>query len=99
LSWTVSAAVRRLTGVLLDDIIDIVTYPWHSVSMRHTQIEAITTQRVLYTAAEVATMTGLSRGFIYGAMQRGELPTVRLGRAVRVRAEALTRWIEAGANA
>jgi excisionase family DNA binding protein len=61
--------------------------------MRHTQIEAITTQRVLYTAAEVATMTGLSRGFIYGAMQRGELPTVRLGRAVRIHADALDAFI------
>ncbi len=67
--------------------------------MQAIQFQTKTTQRVLYTAAEVASMTGLSRGFIYGAMNRGELPTVRLGRAVRVHAEALTRWIEAGANA
>ncbi|MBM3763534.1 MAG: helix-turn-helix domain-containing protein [Acidobacteria bacterium] len=64
-----------------------------------TQIQTTTTKRVLYTAAEVAAMTGLSRGFIYGAMQRGELPTIRLGRAVRVHVDALTRWIEVGANA
>jgi len=64
-----------------------------------TQIQTKTTQRVLYTAAEIAAMTGFSRGFIYGAMNRGELQTVRLGRAVRVHAEALTRWIGAGANA
>ena len=67
--------------------------------MEAIQIQTTTTQRVLYTAAEVAAMTGLSRGFIYGAMNRGELPIVRLGRAVRVHADALTRWIGAAANA
>ena len=67
--------------------------------MNAVQLQPNGTQRVLYTAAEIAAMTGLSRGFIYGAMNRGELPTVRLGRAVRVHAEALSRWIGAGANA
>jgi excisionase family DNA binding protein len=67
--------------------------------MKANSLQPNAQQRVLYTAAEVADMTGLSRGFIYGAMNRGELPTVRLGRAVRVKADSLTRWIEAGANA
>jgi excisionase family DNA binding protein len=67
--------------------------------MTVTQKQPIAQQRVLYTAAEIAAMTGLSRGFIYVAMKRGDLPTVRLGRAVRVHADALNRWIEDAANA
>lgn len=41
-------------------------------------------RRLAYTTEEVADMLGTSRMFIYTEMQRGHLPSVKLGRARRV---------------
>lgn len=64
------------------------------MSMSNTQTETKPSNRALFNAEEIASMTGMSRGFVYGAISRGELPSVRLGRAVRVRAMDLEAWIE-----
>ena len=43
---------------------------------------------------EVARILNISRSQAYKLMQQGELPTVRIGRSVRVRYESLWKFIE-----
>lgn len=42
---------------------------------------------------ELAERWGVSRGWIYGAIQRGALPTVKLGRSRRVRVADADRFV------
>jgi excisionase family DNA binding protein len=49
--------------------------------------------RLLLRLPEAARALGLGRSTIYQLVQRGELPVVRVGRAVRVPAEALREWV------
>jgi excisionase family DNA binding protein len=48
----------------------------------------------LYRVEEVAEMLGLGRTKTYQLVASGELPSVRLGRCLRVPAHAIRRWIE-----
>jgi excisionase family DNA binding protein len=50
-------------------------------------------QRLL-KVKEVADMLGVSVSFAYILTRRGDIPTVRLGNAVRVRVEDLDRYIK-----
>jgi len=47
----------------------------------------------LLTAEEIASRLAVSKSYVYQLMQCGELQTVRLGRAVRVRPDDLERFI------
>ncbi|HUK33224.1 MAG TPA: helix-turn-helix domain-containing protein [Vicinamibacterales bacterium] len=47
----------------------------------------------LLRAPEVAHLLGLSRAQIYAMMSGGALPTIRIGRAIRVPKHALADWI------
>ena len=48
----------------------------------------------LLTAKEVADVLQVSRSMAYRMMQRGELPTIRVGSAVRVRGNDLEEFIK-----
>jgi len=48
----------------------------------------------LMRASEVAQKLGLGRSKTYELIAAGRLPTVRIGRSVRVPREALERWIK-----
>jgi excisionase family DNA binding protein len=48
----------------------------------------------LLKAKEVATILGLGRSKVYEMMERGQLPVVHIGTAVRVPLNALLAWIE-----
>lgn len=50
-------------------------------------------QSVLMTIAEVQQATQLGRTKVYELIRTGQLPVVRIGRAVRVRRNALERWL------
>ena len=52
------------------------------------------TQRLLLRVPEVAKALGLGRTKVYELISTGELPVIRLGRAVRVSVAALHKWVE-----
>ncbi len=51
-------------------------------------------QRLLLRIPEVAETLGIGRTKIYEIIARGELPTVRIGRAVRISVTTLQKWVE-----
>ena len=50
---------------------------------------------LLLRIEQVANMLSLGRSKTYELIQRGELPSVHLGRCVRVPSAALRRWLDA----
>ena len=48
----------------------------------------------LLKAADVARVLGIGRATAYALMASGELPTIRIGRSVRIPEEALKAWLE-----
>ncbi len=51
------------------------------------------TAPLLLRLTEVAEQLGLGRSTVYQLLQRGDLPCVRIGRSVRVPADALAEWV------
>jgi excisionase family DNA binding protein len=54
----------------------------------------LATEPVLITVEEAARYLRISRGKAYSMAAAGELPTVKLGRSVRVRRDLLERWLD-----
>jgi excisionase family DNA binding protein len=50
--------------------------------------------RLLLRLPEVANLLGVGRSTVYELVQRGDLPAVHVGRAVRIPSAALQRWVE-----
>jgi prophage regulatory protein len=50
-------------------------------------------ERWLLDSREVARLLGISRTKTYQMMAAAELPTVRIGRCIRVSREALLQWV------
>jgi excisionase family DNA binding protein len=48
----------------------------------------------LLKASDVATTLNISRSFAYLLLETGQLPTVRIGRTLRVRVQDLEAYIE-----
>ena len=56
--------------------------------------------KLLYRPAEAAELLGVGRSKVYALLATGEIPSVRVGKSVRVPAAALRRWVEErGSNA
>jgi excisionase family DNA binding protein len=53
---------------------------------------------MLLRVREAAQITGYSTAFMYTILARGELPVVRVGRSIRIPADALATWIRAKAE-
>ena len=51
-------------------------------------------ERLLLRLPEVASLLGVGRSTVYELVQRGDLPAVHVGRAVRIPSAALQRWVE-----
>lgn len=51
-------------------------------------------QRLLLRPDEAAAILGLGRSTIYELLRAGKLPAVHIGRATRIPARDLQRWIE-----
>ena len=52
------------------------------------------TDRILYTCAEAAALMGLGRSLVFQLVMRGDLPSIKLGRARRIPATALHEYIQ-----
>lgn len=62
--------------------------------MQEQQERTPLSDRLLLKVPEAVAVTGYSRPFIYRLIEEGRLPSVRVGRSVRVRREDLERFIE-----
>jgi excisionase family DNA binding protein len=51
-------------------------------------------QRLLLRIAEVADTLGIGHTKIYEMIATGELPTIRVGPAVRISVSTLQKWVE-----
>jgi excisionase family DNA binding protein len=55
-------------------------------------------QPLAYTDAEVSSLLRVSKRTVYRLRKSGALPAVRIGRAVRIPAEALAQFLERAAR-
>jgi excisionase family DNA binding protein len=53
-------------------------------------------EKLLLDVKEVASLLGCGRTFVYGMIQRGELPVVKLGRLTRIPSHALDDLVSQG---
>ncbi len=51
-------------------------------------------QRIVLSVEEARTLLGLSRGLMYEAIRRGEIPSLRIGRRILIPRAALARLLE-----
>jgi excisionase family DNA binding protein len=56
--------------------------------------QEVAPQRLLLRIPEVAETLGIGRTKIYEMIAKGELPTIRVGRAVRISVSTLQKWVE-----
>ena len=54
--------------------------------------------QLLLTVPEVAKVLRIGRNLAYELVARGEIPSVRLGRVIRVPRSSLERWLEREAH-
>ena len=50
-------------------------------------------ERILLRVPEAAESAGISRSLAYELIAEGRMPSVRVGRSIRVPAEALREWV------
>lgn len=55
-------------------------------------------EKLLLKPSEAAQVLGIGRSLIYELIARREIPSVRLGRCVRVPSESLQRWLKEQEN-
>jgi prophage regulatory protein len=51
-------------------------------------------ERLLLKPMEVTQVLGIGRSLVYELIARKEIPSVRLGRCIRVPADSLKRWLK-----
>lgn len=51
-------------------------------------------EKLLLKAAEVSELTGMGKSKTYELIAAGVIPSVRIGKSVRVPADQLRRWIQ-----
>jgi len=51
-------------------------------------------EKLLLKPGEVAQILGIGRSLVYELIARREIPSVRLGRCIRIPAESLQRWLK-----
>lgn len=51
-------------------------------------------ERKLLKLCEVSQILGIGRSMAYELIARGELPSVRIGRCIRVSSESLDEWVK-----
>ncbi len=56
-------------------------------------------EKLLLKPDEAAAMLGIGRSKIYALLADGSLPSIRLGRSIRIPAESLRQWVREKAEA
>ncbi len=51
-------------------------------------------ERLLLTVEEAARRLGIGRSFAWELVRKGELPSIRLGRLVRIPVRTLDEWVQ-----
>ena len=51
-------------------------------------------EKLLLKPAEVTKILGIGRSMVYDLIARKEIPSIRLGRCIRVPSESLQRWLK-----
>ena len=81
-----------------DDIGNGVSIPHWSLTVKNIRGEGADT-RLVYDVPEAGEMLGLTRNASYEAAKRGDIPTIRIGKLIRVPKAAFHRMLEqAGAK-
>lgn len=52
-------------------------------------------EKLLLKPNEVAEILGIGRSLVYELIAQGDIPSVRVGRCIRVRRESLEQWLNA----
>ena len=76
-----------------DAVLSIETAYPSDAEAQQLQLLAQAQQRSTLTVEEAAEMLGLSRAFAYEAVNRGEIPAIRIGRRILVPKVALERLL------
>ena len=50
-------------------------------------------EKLLLKPSEVAQVLGIGRSLVYELINRREIPSIRLGRCIRVPSESLQQWL------
>ncbi len=58
----------------------------------------VSNERLVLTVEEARRLIGLSRGLMYDAIHRGEIPSIRIGRRILIPRVALQQMIEGKPN-
>lgn len=55
-------------------------------------------EKLLLSPMDVVEIIGLSKSMVYQLLKDGVIPSVRIGKSIRVRTEALHQWIQSLEN-
>lgn len=83
--------MKGLVRVRADDDLEVLDRPRAGEKGR---TESLVARPMLLRIPEVAAELGLGRSSVYQLIQAGELPVVRIGRAVRVSRADLEAWVD-----
>jgi excisionase family DNA binding protein len=92
-----AAEARGLVVNTLHQLIDVLT----QIPSPSSPVEAPTSSALplLLDASEAAKVLSLSRGKVCDLAARGEIPSIRVGRALRIPRDRLLKWIESRTSA
>jgi excisionase family DNA binding protein len=51
-------------------------------------------EKLLYTIPQVCELTALSRSTVYELVRTGELPKIKIGKAIRITDDGLRAWLK-----
>ncbi len=63
------------------------------MGLKVTVLKVTAVEKLLFKPAEAAELLGLGRSKVYALVASGGLPSIRIGRNVRIPAEALRQWV------
>lgn len=96
-SWELDRLAELLTRVRVRIVIENVDAGHPPTSPAELQLsegsESSRSPKLLLRIEEVAEMLGIGRSKIYELLRSGELPSVRIGRSVRISVDDLRAWV------